>query len=84
LAIWSFFDLDENSIYFGLFWQNFYKKYKIFCYSKIYLIYFGKFSLKIWPFFTFENLAFLETTNGQIWPFYFLGPGNPEQMVKVE
>jgi len=24
---------------------------------------------RIWPFF--------ETTYGQIWPFYFFGPGNP-------
>ncbi len=31
----------------------------------------------IWPFSLFENLAFFETAYGQIWPFYFLGPGNP-------
>jgi hypothetical protein len=42
------------------------------------LIYFGKFSLKIWPFSSIEDLAFFETAYGQIWPFYFLGPGNPE------
>ncbi len=41
------------------------------------MIYLGKFSLKIWPFSPFENLAFFETAYGQIWPFYFLGPGNP-------
>jgi hypothetical protein len=31
----------------------------------------------IWPFSPFEILAFFETAYGQIWPFYFLGPGNP-------
>ena len=30
-----------------------------------------------WPFFIFEDLAFFETAYGQIWPFYFFGPGNP-------
>ncbi len=35
-------------------------------------IFFEKFAF-IWPFFIFENLT---TANGQIWPFYFFGPGN--------
>ncbi len=30
-------------------------------------IYFGKFSLKIWPFFQFENLAFFETPYFIFW-----------------
>ncbi len=34
--------------------------------------------MKIWPFFSFRNLAFFETTYGLfIGLFYFLGPGNP-------
>jgi hypothetical protein len=58
---------------------------------EIFLIYFGKFYLKIWPlfglylvFFTLSNLAFFKTAYGQIWPFYFLGPGNPDAVVERE
>ncbi len=31
----------------------------------------------IWPFFSFQNLAFFETANGQIWPFLFFGIWQP-------
>jgi hypothetical protein len=48
---------------------------------QILLIYFGKFSLKIWPLFgLFHHLRiwpFFETAYGPICPFYFLGPGSP-------
>jgi len=30
------------------------------------------------PFFIFEYLAFFETASGQIWPFNFFRPGNPD------
>ncbi len=62
---WPFFNLEENSIFLGLFWQNFNKTYNILWYFKIFLIYFGKFSLKIWPLFgRFHHL--------RIWPFLTL------------
>jgi len=31
----------------------------------------------VWPVNIIDDLAFLETANGQIWPYYFFGPGNP-------
>jgi hypothetical protein len=50
---------------------------------KIYTIYIGKFSVRIWPLFAFfwpfsrfENLAFFEAAYG-------LGPGNPDNYPKV-
>ncbi len=67
----AFLDLNENRIFFGLFWQNFYKTYNILWYSKLNLIYFGKFSLKIWPLFTFENLAFLRLLMAEFGLFIF-------------
>jgi hypothetical protein len=45
------------------------------------LIYFGKFSLKIWSFSHLRIWPF-ETTYGQIWPFLFSGPGNPDTIQK--
>jgi hypothetical protein len=47
--IWLFFNLEENSIFLELFWLNFNKTFNILRYFEISLIYFGKFSLKIWP-----------------------------------
>jgi len=34
-------------------------------------------------FFISENLFTFKTANGQIWPFYLFGPGNPGQMKQV-
>jgi hypothetical protein len=48
--MWLFFDL-EKCIFLGLFWLDFGKTCNILRKSKINLIYFGKFSLQIWPFF---------------------------------
>ncbi len=48
---WPYFNLEENSIFLVLFWLNFNEASNILWYFKIYLIYFGKFSLKIWPLF---------------------------------
>ncbi len=47
----AFFNLEENSIFFSLFWLNFNKSYNTLWYFKNFLIYFSKFSLKIWPLF---------------------------------
>ncbi len=67
---WPFFNLEENSVFLGLFWLHFYKTYYILGFFKICLIYFGKFSLKIWPLFgPFPHF--------RIWPFHLLGPDNP-------
>jgi len=35
-------------------------------------------------FFIFEDLAFFETANGQIWPFYAFGPGNRDNELKLD
>ncbi len=72
--IWPFglfFNLEENSVFLGLFWLNFNKTSNIFWFFKIYLIYFGKFSLKIWPFIPFENLAFFKLLMAKFGLFYF-------------
>jgi hypothetical protein len=59
---WPFFNLEENSIFLGLFWLNFNKTYNTLWNFKIYLLNFGRFSLKIWPLFgLFHHL--------RIWPF---------------
>jgi hypothetical protein len=42
-----------------------------------FLIYFGIFSLKIWPFSPIENLAFFKLLKAKFGLFYFLGPGKP-------
>ncbi len=64
---WPFFNLEENSIFLGLFWQNFNKTYKILWYFKKILIYFRKFSYKIWPFFIFWDLATMESHASVSW-----------------
>ncbi len=51
------FSIMNKNIFLGPFWINFNKTCNILWYSKIYLIYFGKFSMKICPFLAFENLV---------------------------
>jgi hypothetical protein len=46
--------------------MKFQKKFDIFWY-----IFFENLAF-IWPFSPFDNLAFFETADGQIWPFLFL------------
>ncbi len=64
---WPFFNLEENSIFLGLFWLNF--KETVYDISKfIWYIFFenlafiwplfGLYLAFIWPFSPFENLAF--------------------------
>ncbi len=78
---WPFFNLEENDIFLGLFWLNFNETSNILWYSKTYLIYFGKFSSKIWPSFgLFHHLRiwpFFKLLNAKFGLFYFLEPGNP-------
>ncbi len=49
---WPFFNIEEKSIFLGLFWLNFNKKCNILQYFKIYLIYFGKIYIENLAFFT--------------------------------
>ncbi len=78
----AFFNLEENSIFLGLIWLNFNKSYSILWYFKIYLIYFSKFSLKIWPllglFYHLKIWPFLKLLIAKFGLLNFLGPGNPE------
>ncbi len=77
----AFFNLEENSIFLSLFWLNFNKSYNTLWYFKNFMIYFSKFSLKIWPLLgLFHHLRiwpFLKLLMAKFGLFYFLGPGNP-------
>jgi hypothetical protein len=56
---------------------KFQQNINILWYFQIYLNFYIENLAFILPFSLFESLAFFEFAYGQIWPFHFLGPGNP-------
>ncbi len=78
---WLFFNLEDNSIFLSLFWLNFNKTYNTLWYFKFFLIYFGKFSLKIWPLFGLLHhmriWPFLKLFTAKFGLFYFFGTWQP-------
>jgi hypothetical protein len=77
---WRFSHIDENSLFYGLFWTNL-SKFQVFNeildFNLVILIEFGLGNLAfIWHFCIFQDLAFCNC----LWPnlaFCFFGPGNP-------
>jgi len=71
--IGPFLNVDKNKIFQGFVWTNLSKFWTVYEILNFYLVILTKFLKEIWPFFwpffIFQDLAFFETTYGQIWPF---------------